>query len=265
MKKLIALTLAALLLAAPAACAAAPADEPGTEPGADAREAVPAPVSEQASVPAEESGFLLGGVRSGGWKNTDDIELTEEQKTIFLKAIEGLLGVGCVPFACLGTEIRTDRTYYCYLAQTTVVYPGAEPKLSLIYVRVDADGGAKLVNFAEMPLVPNGEGTRPMTPGEAVTGGWSYAADPAITDETALRFYDALSDTAGATYEPLVNVGTQVVAGLNRCILARVTPDDPDLLPRYAFVYVWEKPDGTSELYEIADDFPIGDLCSYET
>ena len=84
-----------------------------------------------------------------------------------------------------------------------------------------------------------------------------------ITDEMALRFYEAVADQAGATYEPLVNVGTQVVAGLNRCVLARVTPDEPGLTPRYAFVYVWEKLDGTAELYGIADYFMIGDLCTY--
>ncbi|MBR0508407.1 MAG: hypothetical protein IJJ86_07330 [Clostridia bacterium] len=248
MKKMLTLLLTAMLLFAFAAC------------GAKAPEK---PEQKTESEPTKNPNVVVGRDEFYPFENTQNIELTDEQKAIFQAALGGVVGVGYRPFGCLGIQTMRDQTIYCFLAMTAGVYPDATWHPMLLYISVDAEGHAELVNGADMPIVPYEGCTRPMTVTEAVTGGWTYAEDPAITDEMALLFYEALADKAGATYEPLVNVGTQVVAGMNRCILARITPDDPDLAPRYAFVYVWEKLDGTAELYEIADYFMIGDLCEY--
>ncbi len=236
MKKLFALLLCSLLLVSGVACAAKTANDPNV---------------------------IVGVLEPGPtWENAKTAELPADVAEIFRKAIGEVDGVSYRPFALLGTETAEDRTVYCILTQRTAVMPDAKPAMMLMFVSVDAEGGAKLLNGAEMPIVPNEGCTRPMTPTEAVTGGWTYAEDPAITDEMALRFYEAVESLSGASYEPLVNVGTQVVAGLNRCILCRVTPDEPGAEPRYAFVYVWEKLDGTTELLEPLYDFSYGDLCA---
>ena len=235
MKKLLALLLCSLLLVSAAACAAKNADDPNV---------------------------IVGRLEPGPrWENAKTAELPDDVEAIFWKAIGEVAGVSYRPFALLGTEVQKEKTYYCILTQCTAVMPDAKPAMTLMFISVDAEGNAELVNGAEMPIVPNEGGTRPMTPTEAAAGGWSYAEDPAISDEMALRFYEAVESLSGASYEPLVNVGTQVVAGLNRCILCRVTPDEPGTEPRYAFVYVWEKLDGTTELLEPSYDFTYGDLC----
>ena len=240
MKKLFALALAFLMLAVPVACAAKNADDPKTA-------ANDAPAGDEPV--------------AGGWMNAEDPAMNDELRAVFQKALGEILGVDYVPVACLGTQVVAG-TNYCFLAQATAVYPDAAPRYVLVYVYEDLSGEASILNVADLPVVPNEDGTASVPEAETLGGGWFYADDPAITDETAMRFYDALQDKAGATYEPLVNVAAQVVAGMNRCVLARVTPDDPNAHPHYALVYVWEKLDGTTEFLRVID-LDVGALCTY--
>ena len=93
-------------------------------------------------------------------------------------------------------------------------------------------------------------------------GGWSYAEDPAVTDEMQARLDKALEGMVGASYLPVANLGTQVVAGLNRCLLCRVTPVVPDAQPHYALVYVYEDLQGGASLSQVID-LDVGAYCTY--
>lgn len=239
MKKLIALALCALLLVAAVACSAKKEVQANTETTVDApKEAV-----------------------SGGWANTEDPAITEEQRAIFEKALAELVGVNYVPIACLGTQVVAGRNY-CFLAQATVVYPDALPKYVLIYVYADLQGNAQIMNIADMPVVPKENGAEPIPEGETLAGGWAYAESYEITDEIKDRLNKALESLDGADYEPVANLGTQVVAGLNRCLLCKITPVVPNAVPHYALVYVYEKLDGGAEISQVID-LDVGALCTY--
>ena len=93
-------------------------------------------------------------------------------------------------------------------------------------------------------------------------GAWYYANDPAVTDEMQARLNKALEGLVGAAYAPVANLGEQVVAGLNRCLLCQVSPVVPNAQPHYALVYVYEKLDGGAELLQVID-LDVGALCTY--
>ena len=200
---------------------------------------------------------------AGGWQVSYEPEMTEALSAVFMKALEGLTGVDYVPVACLGTQVVAG-TNYCFLAKATGVYPGALPKLVLVYVYEDFSGNATLMNIADMPVIPNEYGTaEPIPEEETLEGGWAYAESPEITAAIKDAFGIALNSYGYlAVYEPVANLGTQIVAGTNRCLLVRFTERIPDALPQYKLMYVYEALDGTAEITDVLD-FDIGELCTY--
>lgn len=90
---------------------------------------------------------------------------------------------------------------------------------------------------------------------DAKVGGWSvYAEDPTAIPQEAL---DALSKAfdglVGCTYEPVALLATQVVSGMNYCLLCRLTVVYPDAVPTYALVYVYQSLDGSCQLLRTED------------
>ncbi len=248
MKKLIAILLCTLMLAAVVACVKtdkpetpanveeptpASADEPATEGETDMQPAVP--------------------VIPGGWAVTEDAAMTDALRAIFEKGVEGLVGVDYVPVALLGTQVVAG-TNYCFLAQGTAVYPDAAPKFMIVYLYEDLSGAVSLMKIEDLPIVAGDDGklSVPADPG-TLMGGWTYADSFEVTDEMKANLQKALSGMVGATYEPIANLGTQVVAGLNRCLLCKVTPIAPDAVPHYALVYVYEDLEGGAELNNVVD------------
>lgn len=200
-------------------------------------------------------------IQVGGWAAAEDPAMTDDLRAIFEKAFDGLVGVNYEPIACLGTQVVAG-TNYCFLTKATVVTPDAQPKYVLVYVYADLEGGAKIMNFADMPVIPNEYGTAEPIPAEELDGGWAYAESPEITDEIRANLEKALESLVGADYEPVANIATQVVAGTNRCLLCKITPVVPNPVPHYALVYLYESLDGTSEITDTID-FDIGELCTY--
>ena len=93
-------------------------------------------------------------------------------------------------------------------------------------------------------------------------GGWAYVEDPAFTDEEEAKLEAALQNQVGASYGIVACVAEQVVAGLNRCLLCRVTPVVPDAQPHYALVYVYEDLQGGASLSQVID-LDVGAYCTY--
>lgn len=200
---------------------------------------------------------------SGGWAVAEDPAMDDARSAIFAKALEQLVGVDYVPVACLGTQIVAGMNY-CFLAKATVVYPGAQPKLVLVYVYEDLSGNAKIMNFADMPVVPNDDGSAaPISSEGTLDGGWFYVESPEITDEIRGSLGKALNTNGYiAVYEPVANLAEQIVAGTNRCLLVRFTERIPDARPQYKLIYIYEALDGTAEITNMLD-FDCGALCTY--
>ena len=121
--------------------------------------------------------------------------------------------------------------------------------------------GVKILTVANLPIVPNEDGTLAAVE-TGLMGGWAYAEDPTVTEEMAAKLEKALEKNLGATYVPVANLGTQVVAGLNRCLLCQVTPVSPNGTPHYALIYVYEDLQGGATLTQVID-LDVGAYCTY--
>ncbi len=98
------------------------------------------------SIAAAEDGPL-----SGGWTPSTDPAVTEELQAVFDKGLEGLVGVRYTPVAYLGSQVVAG-TNHAFLCQATVVYPGAEPYYTIVYLYEDLQGNVTILNIAELDV-----------------------------------------------------------------------------------------------------------------
>lgn len=86
-------------------------------------------------------------------------------------------------------------------------------------------------------------------------GGWSVnTGNPAdIPQEVLDAFNKAVEGLTGCVYEPVALLASQVVSGMNYCLLCRLTVVYPDAQPTYALVYVYQSIEGVCELARVED------------
>ena len=85
---------------------------------------------------------------AGGWTAAEDAAITDEVRALFDQAMEGLVGVNYVPVAYLGSQVVAG-TNHAILCQAKVVYPGAQPQWTIVYLYEDLTGGVKILNIAD--------------------------------------------------------------------------------------------------------------------
>ena len=130
MKQICALAVSAVMVLSLAACATAKADNEPT-------------VNEE---PVE-----IGEVMTGGWAHAASPEITDELRKVFDKAFDGFTGSDVKPVAYLGSQVVAGMNH-CFLCQSTVVYPGAEPQYVLVYIYEALDGSSELINIADLDI-----------------------------------------------------------------------------------------------------------------
>ncbi|MCQ2457356.1 MAG: hypothetical protein MJ142_01335 [Clostridia bacterium] len=84
-----------------------------------------------------------------------------------------------------------------------------------------------------------------------LAGGWMSPEDTAVTADARKAFDKAFEDFTGVSYEPVALLGTQVVAGLNYCLLCKATMVTPEQDTFYALVYIYAALDGSAELLDV--------------
>ena len=194
----------------------------------------------------EENGLILGG-----WTvNSGDLSLdgNPDAKAAFEKATEGLAGYVYEPLAVLGSQLVAGMNYRI-LCRGTVVIPDAVPTYEIVTVYADLDGGAEITQSAVLPGLPA------VPEGEEVTGAWSMnAGDPSLegNPDVQAALDKALEGLAGARYEGVAYLASQVVAGQNYLIFCRTTPVVPDPIPSFTVVTVYADLDGNAEITDVA-------------
>ena len=182
----------------------------------------------------------------GGWTIPESTEITEEHKKIYNNAISKYDGTGRghEPVALLATQVVAG-TNYCFYCKSTTESSHGPLESMIMYINVNPSGEADIIK-TDRELIPGY--------GEAV-GGWQYAKDTSITENVKKIMSKATETLTGATYEPVVYMGSQLVSGTNHMILCKMAPSVKELngATSYVIVTVYENLDGKCEITETKD------------
>ena len=98
-----------------------------------------------------------------------------------------------------------------------------------------------------------GEKTGEETPavGGPAVGSWAAAEVTEITPDELAVFDKAVEGLMGVKYEPVLLLGTQVVAGTNYAFLCKGTVVYPDALPYWYILYVYEDLQGNVKVLDV--------------
>ena len=82
----------------------------------------------------------------GGWSKVEDGTITPELQEMFDKAMESLVGVNYVPLELLETQVVAGMNYK-FRCESTVVYPGAQPKEAIVTIYKDPQGNLEVTDI----------------------------------------------------------------------------------------------------------------------
>ena len=86
-----------------------------------------------------------------------------------------------------------------------------------------------------------------------MTGGWENVPHEAVElPENAQEAFDkATKELDDAEYTAIALLSTQVVAGMNYCILCQITPEVKEVMPSWALVYIYADLEGNAEIMNV--------------
>ena len=94
---------------------------------------------------------------------------------------------------------------------------------------------------------------------EMLAGGWQMIdqEEGTLPEDAKAAFDKTQEQLVGASYKPLALLATQLVAGMNYCILCEISPVVPNPVPHFALVYIYADLEGNASITNIADlDIP---------
>ena len=233
MKQTFAILLAAFMIIS--LCACGKKSEAGNAP--QLQEEIP---TEEIETPASETAL-------GEWTRPASPEITDDLAELFAKAADGLVGAEHVPVAYIGRQVVSGYNH-AFICGERVVYPGTHETYSIVYIYEDTNADAEMKDIIN---------TGVETWISDAMGGWTQADTPVITDELAGLLNEALESLLGADYSPVALLSTQVVAGMNYCVLCEQTVVYPGAEPEYVFLYMYVDLDGEpliTDIVHFADD-----------
>lgn len=88
---------------------------------------------------------------------------------------------------------------------------------------------------------------------EPMAGGWENVPHEAaeLPADAQAAFDKALEGLVGAEYLPVALLSTQVVAGMNYCILCQIAPVVLDAATSWALVYIYADLEGNAEITNV--------------
>ena len=184
---------------------------------------------------------------TGGWQNSESPDITPERRAVFDKAMDGFVGVGYEPIAYLGSQVvaGTNHAFFC---KAQVIYPNSLPYFAIVYIYEDLEGKAEIAEIASMTVY--GELDENASTAAQLPGGWSFAEPQ---EDGMAAFEKASEYLTGASYTPIRVLSSQVVAGMNYCILCQAQVVVPGAKPYYTLAFVYEDLDGNTEFTQFKD------------
>ena len=184
---------------------------------------------------------------TGGWQTSESPEISSELRSVFDNALDGFVGVGYEPIAYLGSQIvaGTNHAFFC---KAQVVYPNAQPYFAIVFIYEDLEGNAEIKDIANMAAY--GELDKNAGSTERLPGGWSVTD---AQDDGIAAFEKATEELVGVSYKPILVLSSQVVAGMNYCVLCQAQAATDAAEPYYTLAFVYEDLDGNAELTQFKD------------
>lgn len=193
---------------------------------------------------------------SGAWEFSDIAvdNLTDDEKAVFEKAIEGIGGAALVAKDVIATQVVSGMNY-AFLCTSTPVVPDPISHWCIATVYVDTKREVKLIGIQDIDVA---DVKMQENAPEGGDGSWTSTAK-AKSALVPNDVREALEENVGLTLSPIAVLGTQIVSGINYRILAYGTPVVPNAITSLKVVDVYSDAEGNTSITNISDF----DLNSY--
>ena len=183
---------------------------------------------------------------AGGWNVVENhAEVPQDLKDAIESLNQAGIGFKVEPVAVLATQVVAGVNYSVVCKVTE---EGEKPSiyfvLAVVYIGVD--GTFSMQAAQGLP------GAEEVTPGLA--GGWTVAENPnEIPEDAKNALNKALDGFVGSDVQPVLYLGSQVVAGRNHCFLCQLTPVVLNPEPHFAVVTVYQDLQGGAKILDMLD------------
>ena len=190
-----------------------------------------------------ESESQKTGPLVGGWSRAETPIVSDETQVLLHKAMDKLTGADYEPVAYLGSQVVAG-TNHALLCRVTPATPDAVDYYAIVILYEDLNGNVEMTETHDSNRSTNIS---------ELAGGWFQPESPEMTEEAQKALEKAAESLTGASYTPLALLSTQVVAGINYCILCEITPVAPNVESHLSLVYVFADLNGNAEITDTVD------------
>ncbi len=192
---------------------------------------------------------------SGGWELYDNEanELPEDVQSAFDKAVEQFEGSDLKPLAYIASQVVAG-TNYMILCEVETVMEEPVQSYQMVVIYADLQGNAEITQVNDFDLNAYVDGGSADVSAEQLSGGWTVAEDraSAVIPQDAKDIFDkAAAELDGNELEPMVLLGTQVVAGTNYAFLCHSTLQTEETINGIQVVTVYADLEGNAEITNI--------------
>ena len=184
-------------------------------------------------------------VVAGGWTEPESTDVTDEVKNLLNKATAKLAGGTYEPVAYLGSQVVAG-TNHRILCKFTPATQDPTPTYAIVTVYEDLEGNAEIIEILHSEAEVN-------VTDVVFDGGWFAPETTKVPKEAVDALVNASANVVGASYHPVALLGTQVVAGINFCMLCEVTPATENPEPHYAIVIAGQGVNGATYTLQTYD------------
>ena len=195
----------------------------------------------------------------GGWELYDNEAnaLPGDVQAAFDKATEAYTGGELKPVAYVASQVVAG-TNYMVLCETATTAEHPAPSYQMVVVYADLEGNAEITQVKDFDLTAYTQGESAEISAEELSGGWQTAEDRSsvVIPQDAKDVFDkAAEKLLGNELEPMVLLGTQVVAGKNYAFLCHSTLQTEETIHGIQVVTVYQ------DLY---GDATISTICTVD-
>ena len=181
----------------------------------------------------------------GGWMEPESTDVSKEVKNLLNKATANLAGGTYEPVAYIGSQVVAG-TNHRILCKYTPATKDPKSTYAIVTVYEDLEGNAEIIEILNSDA-------EVLVTDKVIDGGWFAPKSPELTKEVLNVLSSATENIAGASYKPVVFLGTQIVAGFNYCLLCEVKPATENAQSHYSIVLVYQGADGKTSVLETHD------------